>query len=119
MANEISVSISLTASKNGATNVASASNTITMAGDQMITNVQTIGTSSETLALGDVSTLGYLFIKNLDATNFILVDYVDTMDAFTQKLLAGESILLKPVGTTIYAFANTAPCNVLVVALEL
>ena len=119
MAREITASASLTASKGGASVSASAAITNDMAGDQMLTNVQNIGTSAEALVLGDITTIGFLFVKNLDATNYVEVDSVNTLDEFPQKLLPGEFVLLKPQTTTIYAKANTAACNVLVQAVEL
>lgn len=121
MANEINAACSLTASKGGATVTASGTKTADMAGDQMITNVQAVGTSSETLQLGDVTTLGYLMIKNLDATNYVEVASDTGFGASTivSKLLAGDIILLKAPVATLYVKANTAACNIAVTAVEL
>lgn len=119
MSNEISASITLNVSKSGVTLNQSFSKTSDMAGAEMIGNTQTVGTSAETLTVGDVSTIGYLLIKNLDSTNFVEIDAVSTMDSFPQKVLAGESILLKPQTATIYGKADTAACSVYVQAVEL
>lgn len=120
MANEISVSVSLSASKHGAANAAAGSLTLTMAGDQMINNVQIItNVAAEAVVLGDVGSIGYVFLKNLDSTNYVEIDSVNTMDSWPQRLFPGEFILLKPEGLTMYALANDAPVNLQVLALEL
>lgn len=69
--------------------------------------------------LGDVTTIGFLLLKNLSAANYVEIDSVNTFNGFPQKILAGEFILLKPQTATIYARANTAEVNLQVVALEL
>lgn len=120
MANEISVSVSLSASKGGATGSGLGSITITMAGDQMLTNVQTVAPgAAEAVFLGDVSTIGYVFIKNLSSVDPLDVDGVETMDSFKQTLLAGEFILIKPVSTAIWLEATAGTVNALVFAIEL
>jgi hypothetical protein len=120
MANEISVSVWLSVSKHGASNAGAGSRTLTMAGDQMINNVQIISSvAPEAVVLGDVGTIGYVFLKNLDSTNYVEIDSVNTLDNWPQRLLPGEFILLKPEGITMYALANDAPVNLQVLAVEL
>lgn len=121
MANEISASASISASKNGASVSASIAVTATMAGDQMISNVQIVGTASEAIALGDVSTPGYVFIRNLDSTNFVSISVLATAVAGTSftKLLAGDFCIFKAVSTQITAIADTAPVNLQVIVIEL
>lgn len=119
MANEISLSLSLTAQKNAAVVTGTYSGTMTMAGDQFIGNVQIVGTSNEALVLGDVSTMGWIMVKNLDATNYVEVFLDSGNTQLVAKLLAGEPCLFKPGAVSVYARANTAACNCLVVAIEL
>ena len=121
MANEISLSINVIASKNGASVTGSSSQTSTMAGDQMISNVQIVGTSSEQLLLGDVTTAGYVYLKNLDSTNFVSVSVITPAVAGTSftKLLAGDMTIIKAVNANLYAIADTAPVNLQVIAIEL
>jgi hypothetical protein len=119
MANEISISLSVACTKNGATVTGTGSNTITMAGDQFLSNVQIVGTSSEAIVVGDVSTVGFVFCKNLDATNYVEVSLDNSQVNLVAKLLAGESCLFKPGTTTLFAKANTSACNLQVVLLEL
>lgn len=119
MANEISATVSLYASKSGVVATAASTLNSTMAGDQMITNVQIVGTGAELLVFGDVLTIGYLYLKNLDATNYVTVDITSDFSSWPQIILPGESILLKPGDVNIYAKSSASTCNVLTVAIEL
>lgn len=65
---ELSISLNLTFSKNGAQlQRQPAVPLIDVAGNTAIQNIATIGTSDESLALGDVTTPGYLLAHNLEA----------------------------------------------------
>lgn len=64
---EISLSLGFSFSKNGASIQRSLNGTVAVAGSKAIQNVQNIGTSDETLALGDVATPGILILHNLGA----------------------------------------------------
>ena len=81
---------------------------VTPTGQNAFGNQQTIATSSTALSLGGISSIGFLWIKNTDATNYVEVDSATTFDKFPQKILPGEAILLKPETATIYAKAHTA-----------
>lgn len=71
--------------------------------------VQAIGTSDETLALGDISTIGYCLFRNLDATNYISIGSDGTL--YPIKLKANEVALVRWNAAAIHAKANTAICN--------
>lgn len=74
--------------------------------------VITIGTTEETLSIGDVAAGGVLVFKNRDATNYIEIgpDNGGTILAFV-KCTAGKFGVLPGVSsTTIKAKANTAAC---------
>ena len=106
---------------NGTSRLAPSALSITQVGAQKIANVQIVGTTTEALVLGDVTTIGYLALTNLDATNFVqigLATPVDASNAFC-KLLPGESALIPTRQTTIYALADTASVNLDVLAIEL
>lgn len=119
MANEITFTASLAATKSGVTvTTGSQSAQATMAGDQMITNVQAVGTDAEALLLGDVSSLGFVFVRNLDATNFVELSLESDGSSPFAKLLAGEFAVFPAATATMYAIADTAGCNVQVVAVE-
>lgn len=122
MANEISLTAGLSVNKSGQS-ISGILNglAITQSGAQNIGNVQNIGTSSEALSIGDVSTIGYLYIKNLDATNFVTIDLNNPAVASSgyATLKAGEAMVIPTRRTQHYAIADTGACDVYVVALEL
>lgn len=91
-----------------------------MAGDQMISNVQIVGTSAEAIVLGDVSTIGYIMLKNMDATNFveIALDSGVSTQKFS-KIPAGGFAIFPASTATMYAKADTANVNLFVAAIEL
>jgi hypothetical protein len=117
MANEITASATLVASKNGATVSASTSCRVDMTGDDLTQNTQVIGTSSEAIDFGEISGApAYVLFKNLDSTNFVTVGFTDPPTEI--DILAGQSALFPPATGTIYAIADTAAVRVLVVAAE-
>lgn len=121
MANEIQISASLAVNRSGATFTGIGSSNITQAGTPSIANTQVIGTTTEALVIGDVTAVGYWFLKNLDASNYIevgLLTPVTSADAFI-TLLPGECALIPSRLETFYAKANSAPLNLLVVAASL
>ena len=72
-----------------------------------------IGVTEEAMTLGEVSTLGYCWIKNLDETNFVEVR-VSTGSTKMVKVKAGEASLFRfGSGVTApYIIADTAACLV-------
>lgn len=91
----------------------------TQAGDENIGATQSIATSSTQIALGNVSTIEWLYVENTDATNYVEVDSASTFDKFPQKITAGNFVLLRPQSVTLYAKANTQAVKIRVVATEL
>lgn len=81
---------------------------------------QVIGTSAETLSLGDLANVsGGLMLKNNDATNYVEIDSASSFDKFPQKVLPGRAIMLAPQTVTIHARANTAAVSVSLLAAVL
>lgn len=119
MANEITASASLSVSKGGATISATAGNSFTLTGDEMITLVQNVGTSAEAVVLTDLDTAGYAFFKNMDVTNFveIALDSGVSTQIFA-KLYPGQFALIPLKTTTLYAKFDTGAGNLLVCACE-
>lgn len=73
--------------------------------------VQEIGTSEESLATGDLTTYGWLFLRNLDTTNYVQVGF--STGVYGIRLEAGEPALFRTEpAATVYLLANTAACNV-------
>lgn len=79
-----------------------------------------IGTSEEVLAFGDITSLGIVWLLNMDATNFVELG-PESSGAMVAalKLKAGEgyAIRLKP-GVTWRAKADTAAVNLFICALD-
>jgi len=119
MADELKVSMSLggTLSTNTKIPATGYHASVTVTGDAMVKSVQEVGTSEETLAIGDCATVGYMIVKNLDATNYVELGV--STGVYHVKLLAGESALIRwNDASAIYALANTAACDVEYIAVE-
>lgn len=72
--------------------------------------VQNINTSGETLTSTNLTDHGWLYMRNLDATNFVEWGFTNT---YGGKLLAGEPMLARTLAnTTVYLKADTGACNV-------
>ncbi len=123
MANEIEISTRLAFSKSSRAadtdDMGALGLTFTMTGAHFVKQTQSIGTTAELLGKGEIGTPGYLFVKNLDATNYVEFEkatFVTT--AGTVKLKAGEVALFRVASTTIYACANTSACVVEYLLIE-
>lgn len=117
MANEITASGSLKATKNGATISGGVTVRVTMAGDDLLNDTQLIGTSAEAVTFGEITGApAYFYVRNLDSTNYVLVGFTNPPTEI--KLLAGQFALFPPATATIYALANTADCRIQKVAAE-
>ena len=111
MANELSLIVNLSFSKGGAKVVKQASKQVTVTGDAFTHGVQAIGTSEEEIVQGaDLGTPGYIFIINLDSTNYVEIG--STTGVYDIKLKAGEFALYRHNSATVYGKADTASCNV-------
>ena len=130
MADEAVVTISVSASKGGASvNSVGASGgasvVLDMTGADMESATQDIGfAADEALAIaGDITTMGLLLVKNMEAAggNYVQLSLA-TGGSFAasvfETLKAGQTYLGHPPSTTVYAKANTAAVKVLRLALE-
>ena len=110
MANEITVTGKISCT-NG--NFSETRNVSSLRRDQAAigsaSGVQVIGTSEETVTVGDVGTLGYAYFRNLDATNYVDIGPDSTGIVGFIRLEPGDFCILrlKP-GITIKAQADTA-----------
>lgn len=80
-----------------------------VSGTSGIQNEISVGITDETLALGDITTIGWVYMKNLDPTNFIIVGSDGTL--YPLKLKPGEPMFVRWNAAAIHVKANTAPCN--------
>lgn len=110
MANELRVTGSLNFNKNNASLSRTLSIQVTVAGSRPYSDMQNIGTSDETLALGSIGTIGFVCFRNIDATNYI--DIGADGSSYPIRLLAGEIAgPLRWNGAAIHAKANNAACD--------
>lgn len=121
MANEITVTQKLVV-ENGefSENISEVGQRFTQAAIGGHGPVLSIGTSEEDFPVGDVTVLGWLYLKNLDSTNYVTYGPKSggAMVAFG-RLEAGESALLRlEPGITIRGLANTAACKVKMLLLQ-
>jgi hypothetical protein len=117
MADEVSIGISFSCTLNGDTTPKSHSFTADVAGDAIMSGIQEIGTGAEeVLVHGDVGTFGWVYLHNLDSTNFITAGFTG---AHSIKLLAGKACIFPSNGADIYCQADTAVCNVAFAVVEL
>jgi len=119
MANEINIQAVLTMQRFTPAMQGSGNLNINQTGTHFVANVQNIATGAEQLTLVDVATLGYLFVKNLDLTNYVQLGLDSGVTQIFAKLRPGEFCLVPVNQTAIYAKANTAAVDVLVCAAEL
>lgn len=113
MANEIEVRGRLTFAKTGASGGIDAAGTFTLSGTKFQMGRQNVGTSEEALILGDAAAGGWVFIKNLDATNYVsLRSGTGATDVI--RINAGEFAMFRLHGssTAPYVIANTAAVEI-------
>lgn len=120
MANETQLQASLSNTRSGSTITGASSISITQTGTANIANMQTIGTTTEALLIGDITDLGYVFVKNTDVTNFVMIGITTAVTSANAMitLLPGEFAVFPTRLEVIYALADTAACAVQVVALS-
>ena len=112
MANELSVTTRVVFAKSPLPSIEAGSATavsITVAGTIYKENIQTVGFAAEELLdRTDITTNGWCYMKNLDATNFVSVRAA-TGAANLIRLNAGESAVFRMTqGITPYVIADTA-----------
>lgn len=112
MANELTLNLKVKYEKNGITDTRTFSDNVDVSGAFLCGGVQTIGTTEELLAVGDVATKGYARFMNIDATNYVEIgSYVAATFYPLIKLKAGETAVCRLSAVTVYARANTAAVN--------
>jgi hypothetical protein len=124
MSSELRATFSLDVTKsNWNVNVPSISLTDDVSSNVAYSATWVIGTSYETLSIGDVSasSQSYLYLRNLDATNYvqIAVDDAGTATPFCRLTAGAFAFFKSDLSCTFKGKANTAPCNVQVLLLSL
>lgn len=126
MANEITAVCSLLASKGGASintvgSSGSATKQFDMTGSDMASGTMNVGNGADEAVPipADIGTCKLLYLKNLDATNYIEFSY-GTGGGFSAviRIDAGMAVMFRPTSTTCYVKANTAACDMFWAAVE-
>lgn len=92
---------------------------VSQTGNKFMDAVVNVGTTEETLSFGDLSTVGIIEIVNLDATNYVELGF--STGVYGDKLSAAKYIphrYERNGSATFYVKANTAACNIRVIAYE-
>lgn len=121
MADEATVRVSLSFEKGTVSESKSfGPTTFDVAGDNPLCNIQDVGTSEEALLIGDITVGGYLYARNLDATNFVEIR-PGTGDADLIQLKPGDVCLfrLTPTATAPFVIADTGACRLEYMLLDL
>lgn len=118
MANEITVSVSLSFSKGGkSASFKKGGVQLDMTGTDYYHGTQRVGTTAEALNLGEVATPGMIAIINHDTTNFVEVRHGAVGDDVV-KLRPGVPEVFDLASSTPYAIADTAECEVEYLLIE-
>ena len=118
MANELRIEAQLDYSKSGVKEIKHDSVYVDVSGDSYSKTIQEIGTSNEQISVvSDIATYGYVFLKNLDSTNYIEIADENDSNYFC-KLKDGEFALFRAADSTYWARANTSACNLEVTVIE-
>lgn len=124
MANEISITASLTCNKSGSTVTGSSTLLVTLAGSAKYADTQMIGTSTEQIVFsaGAIAEgITHVWLKNIGPTNYIEIGN-SALAVIYGKLLVNQCCLIavnKAAASdpSIYARANTAECGLQIVAV--
>jgi hypothetical protein len=112
MANELTLSASVRFSKGGISVSEGKSGVqLDVAGDDFVTKTQNVGTSEEALNLGDITTPGYVLMRNTDPTNFVSVRS-GTGAANLIKIPAGGIALFMCEAAAPFVIANGAAVKI-------
>jgi hypothetical protein len=113
MANEVMLQALLRCAKGGAVSgISFGPATFTMSGNAVQEGVQVVGTTEEALILGDVTSPGWLFLRNLDPTNFVTMRAIVTGTPFLRLPPSGIAGPIYLVAAAPTLQADTAPCLV-------
>jgi hypothetical protein len=88
-----------------------------VSGTEAICNIQIVGTTTEAIQLGDVTTAGLFVAKNLDTTNYVEFTVESDGTSCLAKLKAGEICLFR-CSAAPYGKANTAAVRIKYLLIE-
>lgn len=110
------VTLKFAAVKNGAilADVREIDTEFDLTGDDALGGTQIIGTATEALTLNDVAIANaHIFVKNIDATNFVVLSMANDASNPFAKLTPGQYCYLRGAASgTYYAKADTADVRI-------
>lgn len=118
MANEIFAKASIAFEKGKIRTSHSGSIRLDVAGDRYTKIVQNIGTSEEAVDLGDIGTVGMIFVVNRDTTNFVELRPGSGIADLIKIRPGGFAMFELAASATLYAIADTAACDVEFLIIE-
>lgn len=114
--NAIQISATLKYSANKAAASLSTTFSDDQAGDKYQAGVQSVGTTEEELDKGDVGTIGYLAIRNMDQSNFVQLGAAT--GAYSFEVPAGKGAVLPWKSANVFIKADTAAVEVEYLIIE-
>lgn len=118
MANELALSASLSFQKGAdSASIGKSGVKVTVSGTEYTELIQNVGITEEALLLGDVATPGYIFIENLDDTNYVSIRSGTGGTNFV-KIPAGGFALFMIESAAPFVIANTAPVRIRFLLIE-
>ncbi len=118
MANELTLSASIKFAKgNRSANMSKSGLQLDVTGTNYVSKTQVVGTTAEALDKGEMTTPGYVLIKNNDTTNFVEVRD-GSGGADVVKIRAGGFALFQLATATPFVIADTAACEIEYVLIE-
>ena len=116
MANEVNLSATLRYSKSPTSASLTVTSQASQVGNKFESGIQSIGTVEESLQKGDVGSIGWLAVRNMDAVNY--VELGSATGAYSIKLVAGKGCVVPWNASDTFLKANTAACLVEYLIIE-
>jgi hypothetical protein len=88
------------------------------AAHRYVSGIISVDLTNEALDVEDISTVGLVLLRNLDATNFVVVTDGLLATTYTVRMNAGEFALFRAGSNTIVLKADSLACNVQYVVFE-
>jgi hypothetical protein len=112
MANEISQTVSYTATKNSVTISGGTTKTSDMTGNRLVSMVIAVSSTYEALSAGvlaEFSTTppGELYIRNIDASNTLMVSLTNASASNFAVILPGKQSHIQPAAISVYVAFST------------
>jgi hypothetical protein len=116
MAKEITTTVNATISPPGGGSAVAKSTLTEDLSGECVGFKFTIGIAAAAISLTGILAPKVVCVKNTDPANFVTLDNTIALTSWPQVLQPGASVLLRPENGTLFGKANTAPCDLWIVA---